>query len=88
LSDSGLSAHHSGAVPERPELTVTRLLQNPLGQPAPPGEPGDLVCVSDGRSKIYLLPSEYAAATEVDLRRLLARQPLKSAVDDVHRHVP
>ena len=58
----------------RPALTVTRLLQNPLGEPAPPGEPGDLVCVSDGRSKIYLMPGEYAAATEVELRRRLAQQ--------------
>ena len=75
----------SGAesVPEPPALTVTRLLQNPLGEPAPGGEPGDLVCVSDGTLKIYLMPREYAAATEADLRPLLAQQPLRHAADGV-----
>ena len=61
----------------RAGLTVTRLLQNPLGQSAPLGEPGDLVCISDGTSKIYLMPAEYDAATEAELRWRLARQPLE-----------
>lgn len=55
-------------------LTVVRLLQNPLGQPAPPGERGDLVRVSDGRARVYLLPGEYDRATPATLRWLLAQQ--------------
>ena len=62
---------------QRAVLTVTRLLQNPLGQVAPPGERGDLVCVSDGTSKVYLMPAEYDVATEADLRWLLAGRPLR-----------
>ena len=55
------------------ELTVVRLLQNPLGQQAPEGERGDLVRVSDGQSKVYLMPWEFDAADEQKLRWLLAR---------------
>lgn len=55
------------------ELVVTRLLQNPLGQPAPPGERGDLVRVGDGIASIYLTPQEYDRASEVELRHLLAQ---------------
>ncbi len=56
-------------------LTVVRLLQNPLGQEAPLGERGDMVRVSDGRTRLYLLPSEFEAATTASLRWMLARQP-------------
>ena len=55
------------------ELTVVRLLQNPLGQPAPEGERGDLIRVSDGQSRVYLMPWEFDAADEQTLRWLLAR---------------
>lgn len=54
-------------------LTVVRLLQNPLGAEAPPGNRGDLVRVSDGRARVYLLPAEYDRATPAELRWMLAR---------------
>jgi hypothetical protein len=54
------------------ELDITRLLQSPLGQVAPPGERGDMVRVSDGRTKVYLGPDEFDRASEADLRALLA----------------
>jgi hypothetical protein len=60
------------------ELTVVRLLQNPLGQEAPEGERGDLVRVSDGKSKLYLMPWEFDAADERTLRGMLAHQQLAS----------
>jgi hypothetical protein len=53
-------------------LEVTRLLQNPLGQVAPPGQRGDMVRVSDGVATIYLDPSEYDAASVRSLRAMLA----------------
>jgi hypothetical protein len=56
------------------ELAVRRLLQNPLGDPAPPGSRGDLVAVSDDRVTIYLTPAEYEAASDTELRYLLARK--------------
>ena len=56
------------------DLAVRRLLQNPLGDPAPPGSRGDLVSVSDDRCTIYLTPAEFDAATESDLRYRLARK--------------
>lgn len=55
------------------DLSVVRLLQNPLGQEAPEGERGDLVCVSDGQSRVYLMPWEFEAADERMLRWMLAR---------------
>ncbi|OLT14353.1 hypothetical protein BJF78_02665 [Pseudonocardia sp. CNS-139] len=55
-------------------LQVTRLLQNPLGQPAPEGERGDIVRISDGSVTVYLTPAEYDLATEAELRYLLAQQ--------------
>lgn len=62
------------------ELEVTRILQNPLGQEAPPGQRGDIVRVSDGRSKIYLDPAEYERTTRRELRARLrkARAPANS----------
>jgi hypothetical protein len=54
------------------ELTVVRLLQNPLGR-APKGDHGDLVCVSDGQSRVYLMPWEFEATDERELRSMLAR---------------
>jgi hypothetical protein len=56
------------------DLTVVRLLQNPLGQPAPAGHRGDIVRVSDGRRSLYLFPWEFAAADDAQLRRLLAHE--------------
>lgn len=55
------------------ELEVTRLLQNPLGQVAPPGQRGDIVRVSDGRSTIYLDPAEYEKSTKTQLRAQLRK---------------
>ena len=55
-------------------LEVQRLLQNPMGEPAPPGSRGDIVRVSDGTVTIYLTPAEYDRATERELRYLLARK--------------
>jgi hypothetical protein len=57
-----------------PELEVTRLLQNPLGVPAPEGEPGDIVRVSDGTRSIYLTPREFDEASEPQLRYRLAAE--------------
>ena len=57
-------------------LSVVRLLQNPLGQQAPAGERGDLVRVSDGRARVYLLPSEFDAASPATLRWMLASQSI------------
>ena len=55
-------------------FSVVRLLQNPLGAIAPEGQRGDLVRVSDGTSTVYLMPWEFEAADDRDLRWLLARQ--------------
>lgn len=60
-------------------LVITRLLQNPMGEPAPPGAAGDIVRVSDGSSTIYLAPREYEDASERHLRYLLAQNPLPTA---------
>ena len=57
------------------EITVVRLLQNPLGQEAPPGERGDMVRVSDGRARVYLLPSEFDDVSATTLRWMLAKAP-------------
>jgi hypothetical protein len=58
------------------QLTVRRLLQNPTGEPAPPGERGDIVRVSDGTRTIYMLPAEFEAASEEQVRFLLAKGEL------------
>jgi ribosomal protein L9 len=57
-------------------LDVQRLLQNPMGEPAPPGARGDIVRVSDGTAAIYLTPTEYEKASERELRYLLARKSM------------
>jgi ribosomal protein L9 len=57
-----------------PALEVTRLLQNPLGHPAPEGARGDIVRVSDGTRTIYLTPREFDEATEQQLRYRLAAE--------------
>lgn len=62
-------------------LTVVRLLQNPLGEEAPPGERGDMVRVSDGEARVYLLASEFDMATPTTLRWMLARQRSGSPTD-------
>jgi hypothetical protein len=54
-------------------LRVTRLLQNPLGAVAPPGEAGDIVRVSDGRASVYLDPDEYDDLDEDTVRMMLSR---------------
>jgi len=71
---------HDRALPEASTraLTVVRLLQTPLGQEALPGERGDIVRVSDGRARVYLLPSEFDVASVESLRWMLARQPATS----------
>ena len=56
------------------DFRVVRLLQNPLGQVAPPGARGDLVRVSDATTSLYLFPWEFEAASEDELRWLLAQQ--------------
>ena len=57
-----------------PQLQVTRLLQNPLGQPAPEGARGDIVRVSDGTRTLYLTPQEFDEANEQQLRYRLAAE--------------
>jgi hypothetical protein len=57
-----------------PPLEVTRLLQNPLGHPAPEGERGDIVRISDGTRTIYLTPREFDEASEQQLRYRLAAE--------------
>src|SRR4051794_26442823 len=59
------------ATDERPGRAAT-VAEPPLGYPAPPGDRGDLVAVSDDRHTIYLTPTEYDTATEQELRYLLA----------------
>jgi hypothetical protein len=57
-----------------PALEVTRLLQNPLGRPAPEGERGDIVRVSDGTRTLYLTPQEFDEASDQQLRYRLAAE--------------
>jgi hypothetical protein len=57
-----------------PRLEVTRLLQNPLGQPAPEGQRGDIVRVSDGTCTLYLTPQEFDEISETQLRYRLAAE--------------
>jgi ribosomal protein L9 len=64
-------------------LKIVRILQNPLGQEAPPGERGDMVQVSDGRTRVYLLPSEFDMASPATLRWMLAREPRREAAASV-----
>jgi hypothetical protein len=54
-------------------LEVTWLLQNPLGEPAPPGARGDIVRISDGLATIYLTPREFDSVNDEQLRYLVAR---------------
>jgi hypothetical protein len=56
------------------ELEVTRLLQNPLGHPAPEGERGDIVRISDGTRVLYLTPQEFEGTGEQQLRYRLAAE--------------
>lgn len=56
------------------ELTVVRLLQNPLGAIAPPGVRGDIVRVGDGVATIYLDPNAYEQATQGELWTMLAEE--------------
>ena len=60
---------------------MVRLLQNPLGQEALPGERGDMVRVSNGRARLYLLPSEFDMQSMASLRWMLSRQPSWKAVE-------
>jgi Ribosomal protein L9, N-terminal domain len=64
------------------DLTVVRLLQNPLGKEAPAGHRGDIVRVSDGRASLYLFPWEFEAADEARLRWLLAQEATPANWDD------
>lgn len=54
------------------DLTVVRLLQNPLGAIAPAGVRGDIVRVGDGVATIYLDPTAYEKASQGELWALLA----------------
>lgn len=54
------------------ELTVVRLLQNPLGAVAPPGVRGDIVRIGDGVATIYLDPSVYEQTSQGELWAMLA----------------
>ena len=58
---------------------VTRLLQNPLGQVAPPGHRGDIVRVSDGLSTIYLEPAEFESTSRERLWDLLDHAARRTA---------
>src|SRR5690349_17223668 len=70
------------------ELTVVRLLQNPLGQPAPEGERGDLIRVSDGQAKVYLMPWEFDAVDEQGSRFWEATSPRPGAWVTNPIHLP
>lgn len=61
-----------GMVATMAELTVVRLLQNPLGAVAPAGVRGDIVRVDDGVASIYLDPSAYEQASQGELWAMLA----------------
>ncbi len=64
------------------DLTVVRLLQNPLGQEAPAAHRGDIVRVSDGRASLYLFPWEFEATDEARLRWLLAQKATAASWGD------
>ena len=57
------------------DLQIDRLMQNPMGEPAPEGTRGDIVRVSDGQTAIYLTPDEFDAVDTAQLRWLLAAGP-------------
>lgn len=59
-------------------LEVVALLLTPICHPAPPGSPGDVVRISDGVSTVFLLPEDFAAASDDDVRSLLARRAADS----------
>jgi len=59
------------------ELTVVRLLQNPLGQPAPDGARGDLVQASDGQTERVPAAVGVDCADEQTLRWMLAPPPTR-----------
>ena len=61
------------------KLVVTRLLQNPLGAPAPAGQRGDMVRVSDGTVSIYLTPNEFDTIDAQRLGFLLAQRASDTA---------
>jgi hypothetical protein len=55
------------------DFQVARLLQNPLGQPAPAGHRGDIVRVSNEWATIYLDPNEFERTSEAGLQRMLVQ---------------
>jgi hypothetical protein len=57
------------------EIRAVRLLQNPMGQEAAPGERG--VRISDGEISTYLTVHEFEAADRATLRWLLARDAVR-----------
>jgi len=59
------------------EIRAVRLLQNPMGQEATPGERGDFVRISDGEISTYLTVHEFEAADRATLRWLLARDAVR-----------
>jgi hypothetical protein len=63
------------------ELVITRLMQNPLGQIAPAGHRGDIIRVSDGAATVYLLPAEFDALDDEQLRAKLSQAPYRALAD-------
>ena len=59
------------------EIRAVRLLQNPMGQAAPPGERGDFVRISDGEVSTYLTVHEFEAADQAALEWVLARDVVR-----------
>jgi len=59
------------------EIRAVRLLQNPLGQEAAPGERGDFVRISDGEISAYLSVVEFEVADQATLHWLLARHAVR-----------
>lgn len=68
-------------------LRVTRLLQNPLGEPAPEGARGDIVRVTDGSATIYMLPGEFDRASRQHLRWLLTAAAMPASSPSPLLHV-
>jgi hypothetical protein len=56
------------------DLHITRLLLNPMGEPAPDGERGDMIRISDGTSTMYMDPADFEASDDRTIRYLLASQ--------------
>jgi hypothetical protein len=69
------------------DFQVTRLLQNPLGQEAPPGHRGDIVRVSTRWATVYMDPVEFDRATENELEAMLAQADKRSNLGPRCNHI-